>query len=318
MPEIRSGASGNATSIKGKTVDDAAIGNNKVLTYLTASGKIEYTTPSGTGDMTKAVYDADLDNVVDNSEALSGNTLAQVRDHVPQAHGQASHTGTIGTWANVDKTVSSVADITTRSHADLTGVTSDQHHARSHDHSNALDGSPIALAGIPSTLTGKDADTVDTYHAASLEKTANKAAASGYCDLDASTKVPAARMPTGTIKTTLSFAVTGTLTTGTDKAPTIVAPCTLTITKAKVVVKTAPTGASIIVDVNKAGTTIFTTQANRPTIAISGTQADSGTPDVTSLAEGDKVTIDIDQIGSTIAGADLTVEVVCTQAVTFA
>jgi hypothetical protein len=120
-----------------------------------------------------------------------------------------------------------------------------------------------------------------------------------------------------TVVTTLTFAVVGTLAVGTDKAPTIVAPCTLTIVKVKVVVKTAPTGAALIVDVNKAGTTIFTTQGNRPTIAISGTQADSGTPDVTALAEGDKLTIDIDQVGSTIAGADLTVEVVCTQSVAF-
>ena len=122
---------------------------------------------------------------------------------------------------------------------------------------------------------------------------------------------------TSTIKTTLSFAVVGTLTTGTDKAPTIVAPCTLTIVKVKVVVKTAPTGAALIVDVNKGGTTIFTTQGGRPSIAAGDTQDDSDTPDVTALAEGDKLTIDVDQIGSTIAGADLTVEVVCDQAVTF-
>jgi hypothetical protein len=120
---------------------------------------------------------------------------------------------------------------------------------------------------------------------------------------------------TSTIKTTLSFAVVGTLTTGADKAPTIVAPCALTIVKVKVVVKTAPTGAALIVDVNKNGTTIFTTQGGRPSIAISDTTDDSGTPDVTALAETDKLTIDIDQIGSTIAGADLTVEVVCTQSV---
>jgi hypothetical protein len=122
---------------------------------------------------------------------------------------------------------------------------------------------------------------------------------------------------TTTIITTLTFAVVGTLAVGTDKAPTILAPCTLTITKVKLVVKTAPTGAAIIVDVNKNGTTIFTTQANRPQIAISGTTGDSGTPDVTALAETDKLTIDIDQVGSTVAGADLTVEVVCTQSVAF-
>jgi hypothetical protein len=114
---------------------------------------------------------------------------------------------------------------------------------------------------------------------------------------------------------TLTFAVVGTLAVGTDKAPTILAPCQLTIVKVKLVVKTAPTGASVIVDVNKNGTTIFTTQANRPSIAAGSLAGDSVSPDVTSLVEGDKVTIDVDQIGSTVAGADLTVEVVCRQEV---
>jgi hypothetical protein len=119
-----------------------------------------------------------------------------------------------------------------------------------------------------------------------------------------------------TVKTTLMFAVVGTLTTGADKAPTICAPCTLTIVKVKICVKTAPTGAALIVDVNKGGTTIFTTQENRPQIAAGATSGDSGTPDVTSLVEGDKLTVDIDAIGSSVAGADLTVEVVCDQVVT--
>jgi len=121
----------------------------------------------------------------------------------------------------------------------------------------------------------------------------------------------------GTIKTTLSFAVVGTLSIGTDKAPTLLAPCSLTIVKVKLVVKTAPGGQAIIVDVNKNGTTIFTTQGNRPQIAAGQTTGDSGTPDVTGLAEGDKVTIDVDQVGASPAGADLTVEVVCDQTVVF-
>lgn len=59
-----------------------------------------------------------------------------------------------------------------------------------------LDGSAlIPLAQIPTTLTGKDADTLDTYHAVSFEKVANKAAISGYCDLDGSTLVPLSRIP---------------------------------------------------------------------------------------------------------------------------
>lgn len=69
--------------------------------------------------------------------------------------------------------------------------------------------------------------------------------------------------------------------------------------------RVAPTGASIIVDVNKNGTTIFTTQANRPSIAASGNVSSPSTPDVTAFSAGDYMTIDIDQVGSTVAGEDL-------------
>ncbi|RLI71079.1 hypothetical protein DRO97_10215 [Archaeoglobales archaeon] len=53
----------------------------------------------------------------------------------------------------------------------------------------------IPLTHIPTPLTGKDADTVDGYHGADLEKVANKGAASGYCELDANALVPTARIP---------------------------------------------------------------------------------------------------------------------------
>lgn len=82
-----------------------------------------------------------------------------------------------------------------------------------------------------------------------------------------------------------------------------------TITGVRASVDTAPTGSSILVDVNKNGTTIFTTQANRPTIAASGFTSGLVTNmNVTSVSAGDYITIDIDQIGSTIAGSNLTVQ----------
>lgn len=84
---------------------------------------------------------------------------------------------------------------------------------------------------------------------------------------------------------------------------------TITISSVFASVNTPPTGANLIVDVNKNGTTLFTTQANRPTI-VAGTNTDAGTPDVTSWADGDYLTLDVDQVGSTIAGADLTVHVI--------
>lgn len=73
-------------------------------------------------------------------------------------------------------------------------------------------------------------------------------------------------------------------------------------------VGTAPTGAAILIDVNKNGTTIFTTQANRPSIAIGATKvAAPAVPAVTTVAAGDLLSVDVDQIGSTIPGSDLTV-----------
>lgn len=72
-------------------------------------------------------------------------------------------------------------------------------------------------------------------------------------------------------------------------------------------VKTAPTGADLIVDVNKNGTTIFGTQANRPTVAASANNATVGAASVTTFASGDRLSVDIDQVGSTVAGGFLVV-----------
>lgn len=83
-------------------------------------------------------------------------------------------------------------------------------------------------------------------------------------------------------------------------------PLTGELLAVKITVHVAPTGASIICDVNKNGTTIFTTQANRPTIAA-GTNASAWVvPNVTGFnGVTDYLTIDPDQVGSTIPGGDL-------------
>ena len=72
---------------------------------------------------------------------------------------------------------------------------------------------------------------------------------------------------------------------------------------------TAPTGAAFVVDVNRNGTTIFTTQANRPTIAIGSTDSSTSLPDVTGVAAGDRLSLDVDVVGSSVAGSDLYVTV---------
>ena len=87
-------------------------------------------------------------------------------------------------------------------------------------------------------------------------------------------------------------------------------PFACTIQSVWMGVGTAPTGAAIIADVNKNGTTIFTTQANRPTIPISGFYSGLVTNmNVTSLLAGDYLSVDVDQIGSSVSGANLSVNV---------
>lgn len=85
-------------------------------------------------------------------------------------------------------------------------------------------------------------------------------------------------------------------------------PWAVTLLGVTAAIGTAPTGAAVVLDVNKNGSTIFTTQANRPTIAVNGfsTTAEPS-PDITSMVAGDYLTVDRDQIGSSATGADLTV-----------
>jgi len=85
------------------------------------------------------------------------------------------------------------------------------------------------------------------------------------------------------------------------------------IGKVWIAVNTAPTGAAIIVDIHMNGVTIFTDQGKRPSIAAGDNSDESDTPDVTAITKADYVTMDIDQVGSTIAGQDLTVHVRATE-----
>lgn len=83
-----------------------------------------------------------------------------------------------------------------------------------------------------------------------------------------------------------------------------------TIVGIRASVGTAPAGQSFIVDVNKNGTTVFTTQANRPVIGIGANTSGKVTNmNVTTVAIGDYLTVDIDQVGTTTAGSDLVVQV---------
>ncbi|HEY7822992.1 MAG TPA: right-handed parallel beta-helix repeat-containing protein, partial [Acidimicrobiia bacterium] len=86
-----------------------------------------------------------------------------------------------------------------------------------------------------------------------------------------------------------------------------VAPRAGTIVAVRASCGDAPTGADVIVDVNLNGSTIFSTQSNRPTVADGTNNGAETTPNTTAVVGGDWLTVDVDQIGSTYGGADLTV-----------
>lgn len=86
-------------------------------------------------------------------------------------------------------------------------------------------------------------------------------------------------------------------------------PFAMTLTDIQAGVVTAPTGAALVVDVNEAGSTLMTT--NKLTIDVSELSTHTAaTPPAltdTALAKGALITIDIDTVGSSVAGAGLKV-----------
>ena len=100
------------------------------------------------------------------------------------------------------------------------------------------------------------------------------------------------------------------LTTGTNKVRFRM-PYAFTLTGVRASVNTAPTGANLVVDINEGGSTILSTKLSIDATETTSTTA--ATPAVISdsaLADDAEISIDIDQIGSTIAGAGLKVALI--------
>ena len=102
---------------------------------------------------------------------------------------------------------------------------------------------------------------------------------------------------------------TSDLTTGTAKA-TFRMPEAATLTAVRASVTTAPVGSALTVDINESGSTILSTKLTIDTGEKTSTTA--ATPPVisdTSIADDAEMTIDIDAIGSSTAGAGLKVTI---------
>ena len=116
----------------------------------------------------------------------------------------------------------------------------------------------------------------------------------------------------GGIKEEIGLAIsdeTTALVTGTADA-TLRVGYAFEITAVRASVSTAPTDATLIVDINLTGTgTIMTTNklSIDSTEKTSITAATAAGLTTTTLASDDELTFDIDQVGSTVAGAGLKV-----------
>jgi hypothetical protein len=103
------------------------------------------------------------------------------------------------------------------------------------------------------------------------------------------------------------------LTTGVAKV-TFRMPYALTLSGVRASLTTAPTGATVIVDINEGGSTILSTKLSiDASEKTSTTAASAAVISDTALADDAEITIDIDQVGSTIAGAGLKVVLIGTK-----
>ncbi len=86
-------------------------------------------------------------------------------------------------------------------------------------------------------------------------------------------------------------------------------PAACTLVSVFAAVGTAPTGSSIQVDVNKTGVSVL---ASPLSIAAGANTSSVTTPTTTAMATTDYLTVDVDSIGSTEPGRDLTVRIIYT------
>lgn len=185
-----------------------------------------------------------------------------------------------------------------------------------------------AEAGLATDAHNHDAAYADIAHDHDAAYMAIDAALADLSDVDAAAPNaddvltwdgdswgPAAAAGGGTQEMTLIYTVPGSLEVS-NGVVKFMLPVAVTIVSCRALVGTAPVGASAIVDVHMDGTTIYTTQGNRPTIATGDTDSGSwSAPDVTAFAANSYFTVDIDQIGSTTPGANLTLMIRCTRSV---
>ncbi len=284
---------------------DDARGNitvGKVLDIIAGKVNVDVS-----GVSTMAANSIDSDNYVDGSidvahmSANSVDSAQYVDGSIDVAHMSAN---SVDSAQYVDGSIDLV-------HMSINSVDSDQYVDASidlaHMSINSIDSDQYVDASIDLAHMSVNSIDSDQYVDGSIDvahMSVNSIDSDQYIDAS----VDLAHLATATKEETWSFAMsdnTTALTTGTKF--TWYTPYAITLTDIQASVLTAPTDATLIVDVHEAGTTIMAT--NKCEIETTEFHTNDATTQPvisdTALAAGAKIEFIVDQIGSSVAGAGL-------------